>query len=92
MTGLSQRSSDIRRAIIGFEDRIDQMHIEFTKYHLGEEQRMPDWESLSEELVVFSRRKIFEVELSRQLERIMYKFQNRKKIWLKWVEEVHGIS
>ena len=31
----------------------------------------------------------FYEELSKHLERIMFKFQNRKKIWLNWVEEVH---
>ncbi|MBW1667606.1 MAG: hypothetical protein JRJ66_06050 [Deltaproteobacteria bacterium] len=53
---------------------------------------MPDWESLERQLIVFSRRKLIDLELSRHLDRVLYKFQNRKKIWLKWVQEFHGIS
>mgnify|MGYP001056454012 CR=1 FL=1 len=31
-------------------------------------------------------------ELSKQLDRLQYKFQNRKKIWLRWLEESHHLS
>jgi hypothetical protein len=48
---------------------------------------MPDWEKLERDLLVFSRRKLFDLELSKHLERVLYKFQTRKRIWLKWAEE-----
>lgn len=63
------------------------MHIDFLAYRAGDAPRMPDWEGLEKELIGFSRRKIFDLELRNQLDRVMYKFQNRKKIWLKWADE-----
>jgi len=73
---------------MGFEQRIDEMHQAFYKFYNGLEPLMPDWESLERELVLYSRRKILDLELSKNLDRVLYKFQNRKKIWLKWAEEV----
>ena len=85
----SEKNSGTRNVIFDFEQRIDQMHDDFNKYlHDGVIQKLPEWEHLERDLLIFSRRKIFDLELSKQLDRIMYKFQNRKKIWLKWAEEV----
>ncbi|MFH1349789.1 MAG: hypothetical protein ABII26_02515 [Pseudomonadota bacterium] len=86
---LSKEKQEIRDSILGYEKRIDEMHLAFQKYQAGEENIIPEWEKLEREMLVFSRRKIVDFELSKQLDRVMYKFQNRKKIWLKWVEEVH---
>jgi len=83
---------DIKSRIMGFEKRIDDMHLEFYKYYQGDEQKIPYWEGLELELLNFSRRKIFDVVLSNNLDRVLYKFQNRKKIWLKWIEESHHIK
>lgn len=86
---ISNKSLQIRKAISDFDSRIEEMHLEFTKYHHGDIQKMPDWEGLQRTLITFSRQKIPEIELSTQLDRVLYKFQNRKNIWLKWAEEVH---
>jgi hypothetical protein len=85
----SKESLAVRDAILGFDKRIEDMHLAFQKYRAGEEHRMPDWERLEREILSFSRRKIVDLELSKQLERVMYKFQNRKKIWLNWAEAFH---
>lgn len=66
------------------------MHVAFQKYHIGQEAIMPDWQKLEEDLQLFSRRKIYEVVISKNLDRILYKFQNRKRLWLNWVEEIQG--
>jgi hypothetical protein len=42
---------------------------------------------MERELLGFSRRKIYDLELAKQLDRIMFKFQTRKKIWIRWAEE-----
>ena len=84
---ISKEIQEIRNKIIDFEKRIEEMHLEFQKYCLGLDQRMPDYEHLERELLFFSRRKIFDLELSKQLDRILYKFQNRKRIWVRWAEE-----
>jgi len=89
MALISKESLGIRNAIIAFEKRIDDMHFSFGRYRQGEEKKMPDWEKLEKDILVFSRKKIYDLELSKQLDRIMYKFQNRKKIWLSWAEEFH---
>ena len=86
---VSGENIKIKNTIFGFEKRINEMHLEFEKYHAGVEKVMPDWEGLERDLIVFSRRKVVDLALSKQLDRVMYKFQNRKKIWLKWVEEFH---
>ncbi|MBW1946010.1 MAG: hypothetical protein JRJ51_24775, partial [Deltaproteobacteria bacterium] len=41
------------------------------------------------DLIWYSRRRLYDFELSSQMDRVLYKFQNRKKIWLRWVEEYH---
>ncbi len=87
---LSQEKQEIRDQILSYDNQIEKLHLEFQKYRAGEQEVMPQWEELERELIVFSRRKIFDRELHNQLERVLYKFQNRKKIWLKWAEEVHG--
>jgi len=86
---LSKEKAELRDQILAYDNRIEQMHLEFQKYRAQEQEIMPDWESLERELIVFSRRKIIDKELHSHLERVLYKFQNRKKIWLKWIEEVH---
>ena len=78
------------RVISAFESRIEEMHLKFQKYRIGQEATMPDWQRLEEELLTFSRRKIYEVVISKNLDRLLYKFQNRKKLWLNWAEEFQG--
>jgi hypothetical protein len=63
------------------------MHLGFQKYTKGIEARMPDWERFQQDLLQFSKRKIYDIVLSKQLERVLYKFQNRKSIWLRAVDE-----
>lgn len=86
---ISQENLVLRNAILGFEQRIEEMHVAFERYLHGVELKMPEWEKLDSDLIAFSRRKIPDYQLSKQMERVLYKFQNRKKIWLRWVEEVH---
>ncbi|MFC1891018.1 hypothetical protein ACFLZT_01330 [Thermodesulfobacteriota bacterium] len=52
---------------------------------------MPGWENFDRELLDFSRRKIGDLELSKNLDRILYKYQNRKKIWMTWAEEIRHV-
>ena len=89
---ISEENLKIRNQILDFDTKIEEMHLGFQKYCKGLQSSMPDWESLERQLIVFSRRKLIDLELSRHLDRVLYKFQNRKKIWLKWVQEFHGIS
>jgi hypothetical protein len=84
---ISKEIQETRSKIFDFEKRIEEMHLDFQKYCQGLDPRMPDYENLERELLFFSRRKIFDLELSKQLDRILYKFQNRKRIWLRWAEE-----
>ncbi|MBW1682622.1 MAG: hypothetical protein JRH05_03970 [Deltaproteobacteria bacterium] len=79
-----------REAIWAFDRRIDTLHLEFDRFRQGKTKIMPDWMRLESELLAFSRRRIVDTELSHQLDRVLYKFQNRKKIWLQWVEDYHG--
>ena len=79
----------IGKTIRQFEARIDSMHLDFDKFIHGELDRRPPWEELERELLAFSRKKIFDLELSNQLDRILYKFQTRKKIWLRWMQEAN---
>jgi hypothetical protein len=89
---ISRENYDIRRKIIEFEKKTEEMHQDFYKYYNGLEQVMPNWEGLERELVLYAKRKILDLELSKNLDRVLYKFQNRKKIWLTWVEEIHHLS
>jgi hypothetical protein len=86
---LTKESQAIRNAILDFEKRIEEMHLSIQKFYQGTEKRLPEWERLEMELLQFSRRRINELELSKNLERVLYKYQNRKKIWLRWIEEAH---
>ena len=89
---ISKEIQETRSKILDFEKRIEEMHLDFQKYCKGIEPRMPDYEGLERELLFFSRRKIFDLELSKQLDRILYKFQNRKRIWVRWADEFqHGV-
>ncbi len=85
---ISQENYEIRKKITGFEQRIEEMHQAFYEFYNGLEPLMPNWERLEKDLILYSRRKILDLELSKNLDRVLYKFQNRKKIWLKWAEEV----
>ena len=85
----SQEKQETRNTILDFDKRLEEMHLEFQKYRQGDAERRPDLEKLERDMFMFSKRKIFDLELSKNLERIMFKFQNRKKIWLQWVEEYH---
>ena len=89
---VSQENLSIRNAIFNFEKQIEGMHLEFQRYRVGEEKKMPDWERLERDLINFSRKRIYDFGLSKNLDRVLYKFQNRKRIWLRWVEEFHHIS
>ena len=82
---ISEEKRKIRDAIDDFEKQIDQMHVQFHKYYHGETKIRPDWQRLEMKLLSFSRKRIFDFRLSSQLDRILYKFQNRKKIWLRWI-------
>jgi hypothetical protein len=84
---ISKELQETRSKILDFENRIEEMHLDFQKYCQGLNPKMPEHERLERELLFFSRRKIFDFELSRQLDRILFKFQNRKKIWVRWTEE-----
>ena len=89
---ISEESQKARNRILGFEKMIEEMHLDFQKYQRGLETKRPDWERLEKDLLLFSRKRVYDLELSKQLDRILYKFQNRKKIWLKWMEEFHKAS
>lgn len=89
---VSKENYEIRNRLMEFDQKIEEMHQDFYKYYYGVEQKMPDWQGLERELVLYSRRKILDFELSRNLDRLLFKFQTRKKIWLTWVEESHHVS
>lgn len=84
---ISSELQETRGKIFDFEKRIEDMHLDFQKYCQGIDPKMPQYELLERELLLFSRRKIFDLELSKQLDRILYKFQTRKRIWVRWAEE-----
>ena len=84
---ISSELQETRNKILDFEKRIEEMHLDFQKYCQGLDPKKPDYERLERDLLFFSRRKIFDLELSKQLDRILYKFQNRKRIWLRWADE-----
>lgn len=86
---LTKEKQEIKDAISGFDRRIEEMHLAFQKYYGGEDNILPEWDRLERDILVFSRKKIVDLELSKQLDRVMYKFQNRKRIWLNWVDEAH---
>jgi hypothetical protein len=84
---ISNENIEIKNKLSDFDKRIEDMHLEFYKYYTGEERRLPDIEKLEREILAYSRKKIIDLELSKNLDRILFKFQNRKRIWLSWVEE-----
>jgi hypothetical protein len=84
---ISKEIQETRSKILDFEKRIEEMHLDFQKYCQGLDPKMPEYEHLERELLFFSRRKIFDLELSKQLDRILYKFQTRKRIWVRWADE-----
>ncbi|MFC1493678.1 hypothetical protein ACFL6W_00195 [Thermodesulfobacteriota bacterium] len=86
---ISKENYELRRDIQRFEKRIEEMHQDFYKYYNGIEKVLPPWESLERELLLYSKKKIFDRQLASNFDRILYKFQNRKKIWLHWVDEYH---
>ena len=85
MALLSEEKRKIRDAILDFDQQIEQMHAEFHKYFSGETRKRPDWEKLERRLITFSRKKVIDFQLSIQLDRVLHKFQNRKRIWLSWI-------
>ncbi|MCJ7597014.1 MAG: hypothetical protein MUO52_19820 [Desulfobacterales bacterium] len=89
---ISEENLKARNRILGFEKTIEDMHLDFQKYQRGVETKRPDWERVEKDLIAFSRKKVYDLELSKQLDRVLFKFQNRKKIWLKWIEEFHKAS
>jgi hypothetical protein len=84
---ISKENQAIRDTVLGFDRQIEEMHLGFQRYRAGDDPKMPQWEALEREILFFSRKKITDLELHKQLDRVLYKFQNRKKIWLRWVEE-----
>lgn len=88
---ISPENLATRNSILSFEKRIDDMHFEFLRYYQGIEHKVPEWERLEAELLQFSRKTIYDLELSKQLDRVQFKFQNRKNIWLRWLEESHHL-
>jgi DNA repair exonuclease SbcCD ATPase subunit len=88
---ISPENMAIRNSLQQLEKRIEDMHSDFQRYYQGIEQKVPEWERLEADLLQFSRKKIYDLELSKQLDRVQYKFQNRKKIWLRWLEESHHL-
>lgn len=84
---ISKENLEIKNKILEFDRKIEEMHLGFQKYTKGIEAKMPDWERFQQDLLQFSKRKIYDLVLSKQLERVLYKFQNRKSIWLRSVEE-----
>jgi len=84
---ISKELQETRSRILDLDRRIEEMHLNFQRYCQGLDPKMPHHERLERELLFFSRRKIFDLELSKQLDRILYKFQNRKRIWVRWAEE-----
>ncbi|MBW1862684.1 MAG: hypothetical protein JRJ02_09965 [Deltaproteobacteria bacterium] len=86
---ISKENLDIRNRTIEFEKRIEEMHLEFYKYCYGEESRRPDSESFEQELVNYSRKNIIDMELSKNFDRVLYKFQNRKKVWRTWTDDMN---
>jgi hypothetical protein len=89
MSTVSDERSQIIKALSLFDRKIEDMHLEFQKYHHGQASIMPDWQALEEDLLNFSRRTFHEVVISKNLDRLLFKFQNRKKLWLSWAEEFH---
>lgn len=79
---------DMAAAIAAFDRRIEEMHRDFIRYRAEYPSLMPDWRRLERELLEFSRKKLFSPVLISQLDRVLHKFQNRKKIWLSWADEV----
>jgi hypothetical protein len=86
---ITKENEEIRNKVLAFDKRIETMHQDFYKYYNGLEQKVPDWEGFERELIAYSRKKILDLELSKNLDRVLFKFQNRKKIWLGWLEESH---
>jgi hypothetical protein len=81
-------SQEIGIAITGLDIKVEEMHRQFIRYKGEDLKVMPDWRRLERELIEFSRKKIISPALTAQLDRVLHKFQNRKKIWLAWAEEI----
>jgi len=86
---ISNENYEIKNKLLGFDKRIEEMHMDFYKFYNGLEPKMPDWEGFERELIVYSRKNIMDLQLNKNLDRILHKFQNRKKIWKAWIEEFH---
>lgn len=88
---IAKENLEIKNKILEYDRKIEEMHLAFQKYTKGIETKMPDWERFQQELLQFSKRKIFDLVLSKQMDRVLYKFQNRKSIWLRSIEEFQHI-
>ena len=83
---LSEQKQKMLDSIVDFDNQIEQMHAQFHKFYTKETKVRPDWTRLEGRLRDFSVQKIIDTQISGQLDRVLYKFQNRKKIWLSWIE------
>ena len=83
---LSEDKQKTIDTIVDLDNQIDRMHAQFHKYHTQETKIRPEWTRLESRLRDFSGQKIIDIQISGQLDRVLYKFQNRKKIWLSWIE------
>jgi hypothetical protein len=86
---LPGEQTQLMDAILLLERMIDQMHAQFDNYRHGEIHVLPDWQRFERQLLFFSRRRPHSLELSNQLDRVLFKFQARKRVWLRWAEEFH---
>jgi len=87
---VSDLNAEVRKDLSMFDSRIEKMHADFIKFQREEIYRMPDWEGLGRELLNFSKKRILDRKLSNEMDRLLFKFQNRKKIWMKWLEDRRG--
>lgn len=91
MTVLSSKTSaEVRGLMADMDRKIDEMHQEFFRYRHKEIHQIPDWQRLERDLLFLSRGKNLGAEANMRLDGILYKFQNRKRIWLQWADERHG--
>jgi hypothetical protein len=86
---LPDEQARLMDAILQFDRRIDEMHAQFDNYRHGEIHVLPDWQRFERQLLAFSRRRPHSPEVSNQLDRVLFKFQARKRVWLRWTKEFH---
>ena len=86
---MTKENIEIGKRILELEKQVNEMHLAFERYRQGLDQILPAWERLELDLIWYSKRRIYDLRLSNQMDRVLYKFQNRKRIWLRWVKEYH---